>query len=112
MAKDAAFCFLYEDNLEYLRANGCELVFFSPLSDKKLPDAYERLLLDVMLGDSTLYSRADAQEASWNFIDPIIKNWVKRRKDGLAFYASGSDPEEIDRLMPHDKKCNCCNEMM
>lgn len=85
---------------------------YSSLSDKKLPDAYERLLLDVMLGDSTLYSRADAQEASWDFIDPIIKNWVKRRKDGLAFYASGSDPEEIDRLMPHDKKCNCCNEMM
>ena len=85
---------------------------YSSLSDKKLPDAYERLLLDVMLGDSTLYSRADAQEASWNFIDPIIKNWVKRGKDGLAFYASGSDPEEIDRLMPHDKKCNCCNEMM
>ena len=46
---------------------------YSSLSDKKLPDAYERLLLDVMLGDSTLYSRADAQEASWNFIDPIIR---------------------------------------
>lgn len=45
VAKDAAFCFLYEDNLEYLRANGCELVFFSPLSDKKLPEKIDGLLL-------------------------------------------------------------------
>lgn len=45
VAKDAAFCFLYEDNLEYLRANGCELVFFSPLSDKKLPEGIDGLLL-------------------------------------------------------------------
>ena len=38
VAKDAAFCFLYEDNLEYLRAHGCEPVFFSPLTDKGFPD--------------------------------------------------------------------------
>ena len=85
---------------------------YSSLSDKKLPDAYERLLLDVMLGDSTLYSRADAQEASWDFIDPIIKSWVKRGKNGLAFYASGSTPEEVDRLMPHNKRCNRCNDII
>lgn len=45
VAKDAAFCFLYEDNLEYLRAHGCEPVFFSPLTDKRLPDGIAGLLL-------------------------------------------------------------------
>lgn len=80
---------------------------YSSLSDKKLPDAYERLLLDVMLGDSTLYSRADAQEASWRFIDPIIESWAKQGKDGLSFYAAGSEgPGDIARLMLPDGKAD------
>lgn len=80
---------------------------YSSLSDKKLPDAYERLLLDVMLGDSTLYSRADAQEASWRFIDPIIEQWSKKGNDGLSFYAAGSEgPGDIERLMLPDGKAD------
>lgn len=45
VAKDKAFCFLYEDNLDYLRQSGCELIYFSPLSDSKLPDNIDGLLL-------------------------------------------------------------------
>lgn len=44
-AKDEAFCFLYEDNIDYLRQCGCEIVYFSPLSDRKLPDNIDGLLL-------------------------------------------------------------------
>ncbi len=46
VARDAAFCFYYEDNLELLRSSGIETVFFSPLSDKKLPDN----ILGIYLG--------------------------------------------------------------
>jgi len=45
VARDEAFCFLYEDNLEFLREHGCEPVYFSPLRDKKLPDDIDGLLL-------------------------------------------------------------------
>mgnify|MGYP002517268127 CR=1 FL=1 len=45
VAKDEAFCFLYEDNLDFLRKQGCELIYFSPLRDKKLPDNIDGLLL-------------------------------------------------------------------
>ena len=53
---------------------------YNTLSKEKLPDAYERLLLDAMLGDSTLFSRNDALEASWKFIDPIEEEWKKHPK--------------------------------
>lgn len=52
---------------------------YSSLSSNYLPDAYERLLMDAMLGDSTLYARQDALEASWGFIDPILQAWAKNR---------------------------------
>ncbi len=45
IARDEAFCFLYEDNLRYLRERGCELVFFSPLRDSHLPDQTDGLIL-------------------------------------------------------------------
>src|SRR5208337_2531103 len=48
---------------------------YSQLSDVRLPDAYERLLLDCILGDSTLYARGDSVEATWEFIDPLLECW-------------------------------------
>ncbi len=45
LAKDEAFCFFYEDNLEYLRQMGAELVLFSPIHDQKLPDRMDGILL-------------------------------------------------------------------
>lgn len=56
VAKDGAFCFLYEDNLRYLKSAGCELVFFSPIRDRKLPDGLDGLLLCG--GYPELYARA------------------------------------------------------
>ena len=60
------------------------------MSEEKLPDAYERLLLDAMLGDSTLFSRNDALEASWKFIDPIEEEWKKHPSKDLCYYKAGS----------------------
>lgn len=63
---------------------------YNTLSEEKLPDAYERLLLDAMLGDSTLFSRNDALEASWKFIDPIEEEWKKHPSKDLCYYKAGS----------------------
>lgn len=68
---------------------------YDSLSTGYLPDAYERLLLDAMLGDSTLYARSDALEASWKFIDPILSHWKEKGTKNLCFYEPGEDgPQE------------------
>lgn len=45
VAKDAAFCFLYQDNIDYLERHGCEVIHFSPLSDREVPQDVQGLLL-------------------------------------------------------------------
>ena len=73
---------------------------YASLCNNYLPGAYERLLLDAMQGDSTLYTRTDALELSWRFIDPILKEWAKDPAKGLTFYPAGSNgPEERKWLL-------------
>ncbi|HEX2104395.1 MAG TPA: glucose-6-phosphate dehydrogenase [Solirubrobacteraceae bacterium] len=63
------------------------------------PEAYERLILDAMRGDATLFTRNDEVEAQWRIIDPIVHAWAASA-DGLATYAAGSQgPEKADRLL-------------
>ena len=64
-----------------------------------LPEAYERLLLDVLRGDSTLFTRSDELEAAWEFCDPILKAWESSAHHP-AHYAAGSwGPPEADQLL-------------
>lgn len=72
---------------------------YDSLSNVSLPDAYERLLLDAMLGDSTLYARSDALEASWRIIDPILQHWQDEGEKNLFNYEPGENgPKENSRL--------------
>jgi len=48
---------------------------YSELTDHPIPEAYQRLLLDCMQGDSTLFTRGDAVEESWGIVDPILREW-------------------------------------
>ena len=66
---------------------------YSSLADITLPDAYSRLLLDAMAGDSTLFARSDAVEAGWKFVDPIEKYWEKHGGE-IPLYPAGSDGTE------------------
>jgi glucose-6-phosphate 1-dehydrogenase len=64
------------------------------------PEAYERLLLDVLLGDPSLYTRTDAVEAAWKFVDPILKAWEAPGAPGPLPYPAGTwGPEAADKLM-------------
>jgi glucose-6-phosphate 1-dehydrogenase len=56
---------------------------------KATPEAYERLLLDAMSGDATLFARRDEVEEAWAFVDGIEEAW-KTRTDDLAFHSAGS----------------------
>lgn len=63
------------------------------------PEAYERLLLDAILGDSTLFIRRDEVESAWHIIDPIEESW-SAGKPSLKFYAPGSwGPDEAEQLL-------------
>jgi len=63
------------------------------------PEAYERLLLDCMLGDITLFSREDWMDLSWQLIDPILKAWAAD-KQPIPEYAAGTwGPSEAEELL-------------
>jgi len=66
----------------------------------RLPEAYERLLLDVLRGDLTLFTRSDEVEAAWQFVDPILRTWSGRDAPPLYFYPAGSwGPAEADEMI-------------
>jgi glucose-6-phosphate 1-dehydrogenase len=67
------------------------------------PEAYERLLLDVMAGDASLFMRRDAVEASWAWITPILEGWGQYGTKWLPEYPAGSmGPIEAERLIQSD----------
>ncbi len=64
------------------------------------PEAYERLLLDAMLGDATLFTRRDEIERAWALIDPILEGWQSEDTPPLETYEAGSwGPEGADNLI-------------
>ena len=77
---------------------------YSNLNDTCLPSAYERLLLDSMLGDATLYSRNDAVEAAWKFVTPIINAWKNHPEIKVHGYPAGTwGPDVSDALIEGDQ---------
>jgi glucose-6-phosphate 1-dehydrogenase len=71
--------------------------------DAPSPEAYERLLLDVMAGDASLFMRRDAVEASWAWITAILDAWKALKPDSLPEYPAGSwGPPEAERLIKSD----------
>jgi glucose-6-phosphate 1-dehydrogenase len=67
------------------------------------PEAYERLILDAMRGDATLFTRNDEIEALWGIIDPVLRAWHEDTSSEIPQYEPGSQgPEEANRLLdPH-----------
>jgi len=64
------------------------------------PEAYERLILDAMRGDATLFTRNDEIEALWGIIDPILSAWHEDRTSPIPQYEAGSaGPMEADALL-------------
>ena len=73
---------------------------YNQLTDVYVPDAYERLILDCMQGDATLYSRGDALEAAWEFVDPILDAWENDPSIPVFGYPAGTwGPENADDLI-------------
>jgi glucose-6-phosphate 1-dehydrogenase len=69
-----------------------------------MPEAYERLILDTMLGDSTLFTRADEVEEQWLLVDSIVAGW-QRDRPAFPNYAAGSwGPPSANDLLQRDSR--------
>lgn len=64
------------------------------------PEAYERLILDAMAGDGTLFIRGDEAEQSWGLLSPVLDSWQALGKQGLESYSAGTwGPLAADKLL-------------
>ncbi|QLC73140.1 glucose-6-phosphate dehydrogenase [Pseudomonas sp. LPB0260] len=76
-----------------------DLNLAAAFSKQRRWDAYERLLLDVIEGDSTLFMRRDEVEAAWEWIDPIIKGWHQHYQSPRPYPAGSNGPEQAQSLL-------------
>ncbi len=67
-----------------------------------VPDAYERLIMDVIRGNQTLFMRGDEVEAAWAWTDPIIAAWKERGDKPVTYEAGSFGPEEALMLLHRD----------
>ena len=67
-----------------------------------MPDAYERLIMDVIRGNQTLFMRGDEVEAAWEWVDPIITDWENRQDTPLSYEALSQGPEDALHLLARD----------
>jgi glucose-6-phosphate 1-dehydrogenase len=66
------------------------------------PEAYERLILDVLLGDPPLFPRHEEVELSWKILDPVIEHWQRHRVKPGRYRAGTWGPESADELLRRD----------
>ncbi|WP_370248016.1 glucose-6-phosphate dehydrogenase [Nocardioides sp.] len=72
--------------------------------DQRSPEAYERLLMDVLRGNPTLFMRRDEVEAAWTWVEPILRHW-EAGEDRPQRYAAGTPgPAAAERLLARDRR--------
>ncbi len=73
--------------------------------DEALPEAYERLLLDALAGDASLFTRSDSIEAAWRLLDPVLQGWETPSAPSQVIYPVRSwGPAEADELLARDER--------
>ncbi len=88
-----------------MRAVDMEFHYRSAFVDEPLPDAYERLLLDALNGDASLFARSDEIELAWGLIDPVLQGWRTPEAPPVVTYTPGSwGPEAADAFMARDNR--------
>jgi glucose-6-phosphate 1-dehydrogenase len=69
------------------------------------PEAYERLILDCILGDNTLFARQDEVFNSWKFLTPILEYWAKTPASTFPNYPSGTwGPQAAEEMLARDHR--------
>jgi len=88
------------DTVSESRSVDMEFHYAEAFGKTAIPESYERLLLDTIQGDASLFTRADEVETAWSLIDPILQTWETHQTPPLAIYKPGSwgPPEGYDLL--------------
>ena len=92
------------DTVARMRSVDMEFHYEDSFGKTTLPDAYERLLLDVLNGDASLFTRADEVETAWALIDPIIEAWESQKKQPVLYEPGSWGPKEAEDLLVKDKR--------
>lgn len=90
------------DTIADMRSVDMEFHYADSFATTAIPESYERLLLDTLTGDASLFTREDEVETAWSLIDPILEGW-EATKQPIAFYDPDSwGPSEADELLARD----------
>jgi len=93
------------DSDQGMRSVDMDFSYLSAFNGTVLPEAYERLLLEALEGDASLFTRSDAIELSWKLIDPILQGWEGPDSPELVIYKPGSwGPRSADELLARSGK--------
>lgn len=98
----------YEMKLHPASMEFCHLCQF----DMNSPKAYETLLYEIILGDQTLFTRWDGVEASWKYIEPVLRIAKNKKKEFPNYRAGSFGPEEGERLIKRDGREWCMPRKM
>lgn len=85
-----------------LRRTSLDMSFADTFAGKRQPDAYERLLMDVVRGNATLFMRRDEVEAAWAWIDPILNAWAADPEPPRPYTAGTWGPSSAVALVERD----------
>ncbi len=94
------------DTVASMRSVDMDFHYAEDFGPGALPEAYERLLLDALNGDASLFTRADSIELAWGLIDPIVQVWESAQARPPEAYPSGSwGPATADAFLAADGRC-------
>jgi glucose-6-phosphate 1-dehydrogenase len=88
-----------------MRTSPANMIFhYKQFGEEALPQAYERLLLDAIHGDASLFARSDEIERSWALVDPLIREWEGQRSEPILYAPGSWGPSESDGFMAKDER--------
>ncbi|MBP6179778.1 MAG: glucose-6-phosphate dehydrogenase [Anaerolineales bacterium] len=91
------------DTVSDTRSVDMEFNYAEYFGQTAIPESYERLLLDALQGDASLFTRADEVESAWSLIDPILQAWEADQAPPLAYYKPGTwGPAEANIMLERD----------
>jgi glucose-6-phosphate 1-dehydrogenase len=102
------------DSDQEMRSVDMDFHYHSAFNGTPLPEAYERLLLEALQGDASLFTRSDELEAAWRLVDPVLQGWADQNNPSLAAYETGDwGPDEAEQLLArngHRWRLGCMDE--